>query len=117
MHRLTGRSLRSLSAFLHELYQIRNHEEFTNHLIESLPSITEGEFTSYNEFVVGSPNVIYKSDQLPYCPNPLHYAKILEDNLHEHLVVWPAAGFKDTELGVSMKPEVRHGATQVYARV
>lgn len=87
MHRLTGRSLRSLSAFLHELYQIRNHEEFTNHLIESLPSITEGEFTSYNEFVVGSPNVIYKSDQLPYCPNPLHYAKILEDNLHEHLVV------------------------------
>jgi len=32
-------------------------------------------------------------------------------------VEWPAAGFKDTELGVSMKPEVRHGATQVYARV
>ena len=32
-------------------------------------------------------------------------------------VAWPAAGFKDTELGVSMKPEVRHGATQVYARV
>ena len=31
--------------------------------------------------------------------------------------IWPAAGFKDTELGVSMKPEVRHGATQVYARV
>ncbi|MEO7859222.1 MAG: hypothetical protein ABIU05_02065 [Nitrospirales bacterium] len=31
--------------------------------------------------------------------------------------VWAAAGLKDTELGVSMKPEVRHGATQVYARV
>lgn len=31
--------------------------------------------------------------------------------------MWPAAGFKDTELGVSMKLEVRHGATQVYARV
>lgn len=30
---------------------------------------------------------------------------------------WPAAGFKDTELGVSMKLEVSHGATQVYARV
>ena len=30
---------------------------------------------------------------------------------------WPAAGFKDTKLGVSMKLEVRHGATQVYARV
>jgi len=30
---------------------------------------------------------------------------------------WPAAGFNDTELGVSLKPEVCHGATQVYARV
>lgn len=30
-------------------------------------------------------------------------------------VGWPAAGFKDTELGVSMKQEVRHGATEVYA--
>ena len=34
-----------------------------------------------------------------------------------YLKDWPAAGFKDTELGVSMKLEVRHGATQVYARV
>ena len=32
-------------------------------------------------------------------------------------LLWPAAGFKDTKLGVSMKLEVRHGATQVYARV
>ena len=30
-------------------------------------------------------------------------------------MVWPAAGFNDTELGVSMIPEVCHGATQVYA--
>jgi len=30
---------------------------------------------------------------------------------------WAAAGFKDTELGVSMKPEVGHGATEVHARV
>jgi hypothetical protein len=36
----------------------------------------------------------------------------------EHVLQdWPAAGFKDTKLGVSMKLEVRHGATQVYARV
>lgn len=34
-----------------------------------------------------------------------------------YLVPWPVAGFKDTKLGVSMKLEVRHGATQVYARV
>jgi uncharacterized membrane protein YedE/YeeE len=31
--------------------------------------------------------------------------------------LWPAAGFKDTELGVFMEPEVEHGATEVYARV
>ena len=30
---------------------------------------------------------------------------------------WPAAGFYDTELGVSLKPEECYGATQVYARV
>ena len=39
----------------------------------------------------------------------------LEDFLGD--TPWPAAGFKDTKLGVSMKLEVRHGATQVYARV
>jgi hypothetical protein len=32
-------------------------------------------------------------------------------------VVWPAAGFKDTELSVTMEPEVDNGATEVYARV
>jgi hypothetical protein len=30
---------------------------------------------------------------------------------------WAAAGFKDTEWGVCMKPEVSHGATNVYAWV
>ena len=39
------------------------------------------------------------------------------DNLAFRASFWAAAGFKDTELGVSMKPEVSHGATQVYARV
>jgi hypothetical protein len=29
--------------------------------------------------------------------------------------MWAAAGFKDTELGVGMKPEVSHGATNIYA--
>ncbi len=87
MQRLTGSGLRSLSSFLHKLYELRTHDEFTTHLVQSLPSITEGEFTSYNEFVAGSPKVTYKSDQLPYCPNPSHYAKVLEYHLHEHPVV------------------------------
>ena len=31
--------------------------------------------------------------------------------------IWPAPGFEDTELGVLMGPEVRHGEAKVYARV
>ena len=30
---------------------------------------------------------------------------------------WPAAGSKDTELGVLMEPEVGHGTTEIYTRV
>ncbi len=30
---------------------------------------------------------------------------------------WPAPGFEDTELGVFMGPEVRHGEAEVHARV
>jgi hypothetical protein len=30
---------------------------------------------------------------------------------------WPVPGSEDTEFGVLMEPEVRHGETEVYARV
>ena len=33
------------------------------------------------------------------------------------LPLWPAPGSEDTELGVLMGPEVRHGEAEVYARV
>lgn len=87
MERLSSRDLRALSKFLRDLYQLRTHDEFTTHLVKSLPTITDGEFTSYNEFLVGSSRVIYKSDQLPYCPDPLYFARVLEKNLHEHPIV------------------------------
>ena len=32
-------------------------------------------------------------------------------------VLWPAPGSEDTELGVSMEPEVDHGEAEVYTRV
>jgi hypothetical protein len=32
-------------------------------------------------------------------------------------ITWPAPGSEDTELGVFMGPEVRHGATKVYAGI
>lgn len=87
MERLTRKELRTLSSFIRDLYQLRSHDQFTTHLISALPTVTTGEFTSYNEFVVGTPSIIYKSDQLPYCPDPSHYAKVLQQNLHEHRLV------------------------------
>ncbi len=87
MERLAGNQLRQVSEFLLDLYQLRTHEEFTSHVIAVLPKITEGEFTSYNEFVVDDGTILYKSDQLPYCPDPLHYATVLQQNAHEHPVV------------------------------
>ena len=33
------------------------------------------------------------------------------------LSVWPAPGSEDTELGVTMGPEVGHGEAEVHARV
>ena len=33
------------------------------------------------------------------------------------MAIWPAPGSEDTELGVFMGPEVRHGAAEVYERV
>jgi hypothetical protein len=36
---------------------------------------------------------------------------------HRTIPPWPAPGSEDTELGVLMEPEVRHGAAEVYAGV
>jgi hypothetical protein len=37
--------------------------------------------------------------------------------MFREIVVWPAPGSEDTELGVLMELEVGHGETEVYARV
>lgn len=87
MERLTSKQLRQLSQFLRDLYQLRTHDEFTSHLITALPTITEGEFTSYNEYLHGGQAILYKSDQVPYCPDPAYYATVLQQHIHEHPVV------------------------------
>jgi hypothetical protein len=38
------------------------------------------------------------------------------EQLHDS-ELWPAPGSEDTELGVLMGPEVRHGEAEVHARV
>ena len=37
--------------------------------------------------------------------------------LRDQIGKWPAPGSEDTELGVLMELEVRHGETEVYPRV
>jgi hypothetical protein len=60
--------------------------------------------------------------------SPNHLLDILPPNIfatfqpHLKLVKlvfgdWPAPGSEDTELGVLMGPEVRHGTAKVHARV
>ena len=39
------------------------------------------------------------------------------ENRKFEIELWPAPGSEDTELGVLMEPEVRHGAAEVYTRV
>lgn len=87
MERLAGKELRRLSEFLQDLYQLRTHEEFSDHLVAALPMITEGEFTSYNEFYKNGRPGFYKCDQVPYCPDPAHYVAMLTRYVHQHPIV------------------------------
>ena len=46
-----------------------------------------------------------------------HYFQHFDQDGFLDTYVWPAPGSEDTELGVFMGPEVRHGEAEVYARV
>jgi len=87
MERLTGKQLQGFSGFLRDLYQLRTHEEFTDHVITALPAITKGEFTSYNEFYENGRPGFYKCDQVPYCPDPAHYVAMLTRYVHQHPLI------------------------------
>lgn len=88
MERLAGKDLRRLSEFLRELYKFRNHDELTTHLIAALPTITEGDFTAYNElpYTAGKPGVA-KSDQMAHCSNPEYYASVIGMYANQHPVL------------------------------
>jgi hypothetical protein len=67
---------------------------------------------------------MYKNKELNIAPDfqrlfrwsPGQRSRFIESLLLE-MPVWPAPGSEDTELGVLMGPEVRHGEAEVYARV
>lgn len=87
MERLTGKDLRHLSEFLRELYQLRSHDEFTTHLVTTLPSITEGEFTSYNEIHPEAGTSAFKTDLTPFFRDPAHYADVLTRHAKTHPIL------------------------------
>ncbi|MFO0707259.1 MAG: helix-turn-helix transcriptional regulator [Nitrospira sp.] len=99
-----------------DLYQLRTHDEFTSHLIKALPTITEGEFTSYNEYVSGGETILFKSDQLPYCPDPLHYAGVLQQYIQEHPVVtqWLIAHDESAHIISDFVPPSRFHKTTLH---
>ncbi len=45
------------------------------------------------------------------------YRSVQQQRPFESIAIWPAPGSEDTELGVLMGTEVRHGEAEVYARV
>jgi len=116
MKRLTGKELRRISQFLISLYQLRTHDEFTDHLLTALPTITDGEFTSYNEYVSDGGTILYKSDQLPYCPDPLHYGTVLQKHIHEHPVVtqWLTAHDESAHIISDFAPPSRFHKTTLH---
>ncbi len=86
MERLTGKELRRISGFLLELYRLRNHGEFTNHLLAALPTVTEGEFTSYNEINNHSLS-IFKTDVPGFLQDPEHFGGVLAQEAERHPVL------------------------------
>jgi hypothetical protein len=43
--------------------------------------------------------------------------RFFDTYLGQYFEKWPAPGSEDTELGVSMEPEVDHGEAEVHTRV
>ena len=87
MDRLTGQELRQVSDFLREMYRLRTHEEFTNYLLAALPTITEGEFTSYNEINHREATGTFKTDVPGFLDKPEHYGQVLAQEAKHHPVL------------------------------
>ena len=87
MERLTGKELRRISEFLLDLYQLRTHDEFTSHLLKALPTITEGEFTSYNEINNHQGSGTFKTDVPGFLENPEHFGQVLAREAEHHPVL------------------------------
>ncbi len=87
MEPLIGKQLRQVSEFLLDLYQLRTHEEFTNHMIVTLPKITEGEFTSYNEINHRHGSGTFKTDVPGFLKKPEYFGQVLAKEAEHHPIL------------------------------
>lgn len=87
MEHLTGRDLRRLSDFVRDLYKLRSHDAFTSHLVAALPSITEGDFTSFNEIHPNSGRSSFKTDLTHFFHHSAHYAEVLSRHAKTHPIL------------------------------
>ncbi len=87
MEHLTGKDLRRLSDFVRDLYKLRSHDDFTSHLVRALPSITEGDFTSFNEIHPNSGRSSFKTDLAHFFHHSAHYAEVLSRHAKTHPIL------------------------------
>lgn len=87
MEHLTGRDLRRLSDFVRDLYKLRSHDAFTSHLVGALPSLTEGDFTSFNEIHLNSGRSSFKTDLTHFFHHSAHYAEVLSRHAKSHPIL------------------------------
>jgi DNA-binding CsgD family transcriptional regulator len=84
---LTAKELRKLMEFIRELYQLRSRDEFTKHLLGALPSVTEGEFTSYNEINPVQEESVFHTDVPFFLRHPKHYGEVLARHAKAHPIL------------------------------
>jgi DNA-binding CsgD family transcriptional regulator len=58
--RLSGKDLRHVFDFVHNLYAFRNTDSFTTHLVSALSRLVPADVHSYNEVNTAQPHVVYK---------------------------------------------------------
>ncbi len=82
------------------------------HQSKNSPSFPENSFSKMRASISDLFDLEKKIPQLKkvYNSDVIGQVEIFRD-------IWPAPGSEDTELGVFMGPEVRHGAAEVYERV
>jgi DNA-binding CsgD family transcriptional regulator len=70
-----------------DLYKLRSYDDFTSYLVRALPSITEGDFTSFNEIHPNSGRSSFKTDLAYFFQRSAHYGEVLSRYANTHPIL------------------------------